>query len=51
MLLLISFTLLTGSLFAQIPEQMIKVIVSPDHYDWQDKTGEKANFTVQVFYH
>ncbi len=30
---------------------MIKIIVSPDHDDWQYKTGEKANFTVQVFYH
>jgi len=46
-----SFLFLTGTLFAQIPEQMIKIVVSPDHDDWQYKTGEKANFTVQVFYH
>jgi len=50
-LVLGSFLLLTGTLFAQIPEQMVKIIVSPDHDDWQYKTGEKANFTVQVFYH
>ncbi len=36
---------------AQIPEQMVKVIVSPDHDDWQYKTGEKAIFSVQVLYH
>lgn len=43
--------LLTGTLYAQIPEQMVKIIVSPDHDDWQYKTGEKVNFAVQVFYH
>lgn len=43
--------LLSCSIYAQIPEQMIKIIVSPDHDNWEYKTGEKANFTVQVFYH
>jgi len=45
--------LLLGSLTAsaQIPEQMVKVIVSPDHNDWQYKTGEKVLFTVQILYH
>jgi len=40
-----------SSLVAQMPEQMIKIIVSPDHDDWQYRTGEKADFTVQVFFH
>lgn len=45
--------LFLGSLaaYAQIPEQMIKILVSPDHNDWQYKTGEKVLFTVQVLYH
>jgi cephalosporin-C deacetylase-like acetyl esterase len=30
---------------------MVKVIVTPNHDDWQYKTGEKAVFTVQVLYH
>ena len=55
---IISKTLLPAILFicpallqAQLPEQMIKIIVSPDHYDWQYKTGEKAIFSVRVLYH
>ncbi len=36
---------------AQIPEQMVKVIVTPNHDNWQYNTGEKAIFTVQVLYH
>jgi cephalosporin-C deacetylase-like acetyl esterase len=50
-LFLVSCLLLSGGIYAQIPEQMIKIIVSPDHDDWLYKTGEKVNFTVQVFYH
>jgi len=50
-LLLGTCLLLSCSICAQIPEQMIKIIVSPDHDNWEYKTGEKANFTVQVFYH
>lgn len=38
-------------IYAQIPEQMVKVIVTPNHDDWQYKPGEKAIFTVQVLYH
>jgi cephalosporin-C deacetylase len=38
-------------LYAQPTEQFIKIIVSPDHDDWQYKTGEKAKFAVQVLYH
>ena len=36
---------------AQIPEQMVKVIVTPNHDDWQYNPGEKASFSVQVLYH
>lgn len=43
--------LASGALNGQIPEQMIKIIVTPDHEDWQYTTGEKAGFTIQVFYH
>ena len=30
--------------FAQPVEQNVKVIVAPDHTDWQYKTGEKVIF-------
>ncbi|MFZ0283022.1 MAG: acetylxylan esterase [Bacteroidales bacterium] len=45
--------LLLGSFitYGQIPEQRIKIVVSPDHNDWQYKTGEKVLFSVQVLYH
>lgn len=33
---------------AQPSEQLIKVIVAPDHTDWTYKTGEKAKFTITV---
>ncbi len=36
---------------AQIPEQMVKVIVTPNHDNWQYSPGEKATFSVQVLYH
>jgi cephalosporin-C deacetylase-like acetyl esterase len=36
---------------AQPVEQMVKVTVSPDHYDWQYKFGEKAQFGIRVMYH
>ncbi len=39
------------SLYAQIPEQLVKIIVSPNHDNWEYKMGEKALFTVQVLYH
>jgi cephalosporin-C deacetylase-like acetyl esterase len=44
---LVSFS----DLSAQIPEQVIKVVVSPDHDNWQYSTGEKVKYTVHVFYH
>jgi len=43
--------MVSAVMYAQIPEQMIKVIVSPDHNDWVYKTGEKAMFSVRILYH
>ena len=37
-----------NSLFAQPPEQMIKLVVAPDHSDWLYKTGESVKFTISV---
>lgn len=36
--------------FAQSPrpEQLVKIIVAPDHKDWTYKTGEEVKFTVTV---
>ena len=34
--------------FAQPPEQLIKVVVAPDHPNWTYKVGEKVMFTVTV---
>jgi hypothetical protein len=50
-LTLLLFIGTSAGIKAQVPEQMIKIIVSPDHDDWLYKTGEKAKFTVQVFFH
>lgn len=33
---------------SQPPEQNVKVIVAPDHTDWQYKTGEKVKFNVSI---
>ena len=34
--------------FAQPPEKFVKVIVAPDHPDWQYKIGEKVKFAISV---
>lgn len=38
-------------LFSQAtpPEQPVKIIVAPNHTDWQYKTGEPVKFTIYVF--
>lgn len=36
-------------LLAQPPRQMVQVIVTPDKADWNYKTGEQAEFTIQAF--
>lgn len=47
--LLCLFFLFSFVSFAQPPQQMVRVIVSPDHSDWIYKTGEKPVFTIEVF--
>lgn len=40
--------LFTARLSAQPAEQIVKIIVAPDHADWVYKTGENVHFTVTV---
>ncbi len=43
------FSMLSSTFsFAQPPEQMVKVIVAPDHLDWQYKLGEIVQFGITV---
>ncbi len=35
--------------FSQPSEQIVKVVVAPDHSDWLYKTGEKVKFTISVY--
>jgi len=44
-LLLITFY---GRVYSQPTEQMIKVVVAPDHSDWTYKTGEPVKFSISV---
>ena len=37
-----------SEVLSQPVEQLIKVIVAPDHDDWTYKTGESAKFTITV---
>jgi cephalosporin-C deacetylase len=37
------------TIVAQPPEQAIKIVVSPDHADWEYKIGEECIFTVVVY--
>lgn len=39
---------LTHSGYTQPTEQLIKVLVAPDHADWTYKTGEKVKFSIAV---
>ena len=51
-ILLVAVSILLASpalVFAQSQEQVVKVIVTPDHPDWVYKVGEKVKFTVSVF--
>ena len=43
--------LATVQLSAQIPEQLVKIIVTPDNENWQYAEGRKVRFTVQVLHH
>ncbi|HRO45533.1 acetylxylan esterase [Agriterribacter sp.] len=46
--LLLIFSVLIGYTQGQPAEQMIKVVVAPDHTDWKYKPGEKVKFTITV---
>lgn len=46
LLLMLSFFI--GYSQGQPAEQLIKVVVAPDHTDWTYKTGEKVKFTITV---
>lgn len=49
LLYILSFILLDSSLAdAQPVERIIKVIVAPDHANWEYKTGEHVKFTISV---
>jgi cephalosporin-C deacetylase len=48
-LLFLLFALISVSeSFAQTQEQLVKVIVAPDHTDWSYHSGEKAKFNVTI---
>lgn len=46
-MLLLALTI-CNCIFAQPAEQMIKIVVAPDHQDWIYKTGENVKFSVSV---
>lgn len=46
--ILITFSVLVQFGYAQPAEQLIKVIVAPDHTDWIYNPGEKVKFTITV---
>lgn len=37
--------------FGQPSQQMVNIVLAPDHADWIYKVGEKVKFSVQVFEH
>ena len=47
-LLLSVVTLFVFQTFAQPARQLVQVVVTPDHADWNYKTGDKPEFTVTV---
>lgn len=42
---------LTQTIWAQPPQQLVQIIVSPNHTDWLYKTNETVTFDIQVFRH
>ncbi|MEO8765247.1 MAG: acetylxylan esterase [Ginsengibacter sp.] len=38
-----------ASIFAQPVEQLVKILVAPDHQDWLYKTGEHVKFSISVY--
>ena len=47
-LLLFSLCLCVAGLYAQYNSDEVRVIVTPDHPNWDYECGEKAEFTIQV---
>jgi len=45
------FVLYASCLCAQPVEQVVKVIVTPDHADWNYTIGEKVKFSISVFHY
>jgi cephalosporin-C deacetylase-like acetyl esterase len=48
-ILSILLVLFVFCLLAQPPRPMVQVIVTPDKADWNYKTGDRAEFTIQAF--
>ncbi|MBA2762875.1 MAG: acetylxylan esterase [Segetibacter sp.] len=46
LLILLSLSILVAQ--SQPPNQLVKVVVAPDHKDWIYKTGEEVKFTITV---
>jgi cephalosporin-C deacetylase len=40
-------SLISVNLYSQPVTTLVKVIVAPDHKDWNYKTGEQAKFSVE----
>jgi len=41
--------ILCNNVFAQPVEEIVKVVVAPDHQDWLYKTGENVKFSISVY--
>lgn len=41
--------IVSGKVFSQPVEQIVKVLVAPDHQDWVYKTGENVKFSIAVY--
>ncbi len=46
--IIVSILLISTALFAQPRQELVKVVVAPDHDNWQYEVGEKAKFTITV---
>ncbi len=41
--------IVSSKVFGQPTEQIVKVVVAPDHQDWVYKTGENVKFSISVY--
>ena len=48
LLFVVGSFIISSIAYAQPVEQLIKVIVAPDHADWVYASGEKVKFTITV---